>query len=227
MHEFAKAAFWALCTLAIYVLSRRIHRSQGRWWSSPLLLTWFGCGLLILISHTTYQEYPSGTHWLIWMLGPATVAFAIPIHRHRLVIRRHGLLLAIGVCVGSSLAVVSSWWLASYFEMTPEIRASLLPRSITTPLAMETASRIGGIPELTATFTAITGLFGAAIGDILLRFLPINSAVARGALFGMGAHGAGVAKALELGEEEGVVASLMMILAGQFAVIIASLITFF
>lgn len=225
MLDLAKAVFWCLCTLAVYVLARRIHRAKGRWWSSPLLVTWLGCGLLIVTCHATYKEYLSGTHWLVWLLGPATVAFAIPIHRHREMIRRHWILLCLGVTVGSVLAVTSSWWMASFFDMEPQLRASLLPRSVTTPLAMETSARIGGLPELTATFTALTGLFGAAIGETLLRFLPVKSSMARGALFGMGAHGAGVAKALEMGQEEGVVASLIMILAGQFAIIVATLMT--
>jgi putative effector of murein hydrolase len=187
-----------------------------------MLLTWVGCGVLILSLHATYHDYLLGTNWLIWLLGPATVAFAIPIHRQQALIRKHWLLLCIGVSAGSLLAFASCWGLASIFHFTPEIRASLLPRSVTTPLAMEASSRLGGVPELTAIFTAITGLFGAAIGETLLYYLPIRSSFARGALFGMGAHGAGVAKAREIGQEEGVVASLIMILAGLLNVIVAA-----
>ncbi|MBC2604413.1 LrgB family protein [Puniceicoccus vermicola] len=221
MPPLAKPIFWAVCTIAVYLAARRIHQHYGRWWSSPLLLTWVGCGFLILVLQTSYHDYLSGTHWLVWMLGPATVAFAIPIHRHRALVRRHWVLLGVGVLVGSLLAVSSSWFLASLFELSPEMRASLIPRSITTPLAMDASARLGGLPELTAVFTALTGLFGAAIGETLLRYLPVRSTFARGALFGMGAHGAGVAKARELGQEEGVVASLIMILAGQVTVVAA------
>ncbi len=186
-----------------------------------MLVTWVGCGALILAFHASYHDYLLGTHWLVWLLGPATVAFAIPIHRHRALIRRHWLLLCIGVVVGSLIAIATSWGLASVFHLTPELRASLLPRSVTTPLAMEASSRLGGIPELTAVFTALTGLFGAAVGETLLGYLPIRSTFAKGALFGMGAHGAGVARAREMGQEEGVVASLIMILAGLLNVIAA------
>ncbi|KAF0094281.1 MAG: LrgB family protein [Puniceicoccaceae bacterium 5H] len=222
-----KALFWCACTLGIYLASRRLHRSQGRWWSSPLLVTWVGCGLLIVTAHASYREYLSGTHWLVWLLGPATVAFAIPMHRHRALIRRHWLLMCVGVTAGSILAVSSSWLLASAFHLSPELRASLLPRSVTTPLAMDASARLGGVPELTAVFTALTGLFGAAVGESLLHILPVRSPLARGALFGMGAHGAGVAKALEIGQEEGAVASLIMIFAGQVAVIAAVIVAGF
>lgn len=221
MPPLAKAVFWCLCTLAVYVGARRLHRTCGRWWSSPLLVTWTVCGLLILVTHASYREYLSGTDWLVWLLGPATVAFAIPIHRHREMVRRYWLLLCIGVLAGSVLAIASSWAFASMLDLPPELRASLLPRSVTTPLAMDASMRLGGIPELTAVFTALTGLFGAAIGETLLHFLPVRSSFARGALFGMGAHGAGVAKSREINQEEGVIACLIMIFAGQLAVVVA------
>lgn len=219
------AVFWAAVTLGIYACARQLNQLHRRWWTSPLLVTWVLCGVCIVALHTTYHEYLAGTHWLVLLLGPATIAFAVPIHRHRVLIRRYWRLLTVGVLAGSTLAIVSSWWLAGLFELTPELRASLLPRSVTTPLAMAASSRLGGIPELTAAFTALTGLFGAAIGETLLHHLPLRSAFARGALFGMGAHGAGVAKAREIGQEEGVIASLVMILAGLLNVIAAAIVT--
>jgi putative effector of murein hydrolase len=89
---------------------------------------------------------------------------------------------------------------------------------------MTVASGIGGIPQIAAVSTAVTGLLGAVIGDGLLKYLPLRSAFARGALFGMGAHGVGVAKAYELGQEEGSIAGLVMILAGLANVAAAPLI---
>jgi predicted murein hydrolase (TIGR00659 family) len=213
------AIFWGAATIGIYSAARALHSRRPRWWTSPMLATWTVCGALILVLHTSYQDYLTGTRWLILLLGPATVSFAIPIHRHRNLIRRHWMMLAVGVITGCLIAFGSSWLLARLFHLSPELRASLLPRSITTPFAMSTSRVLGGLPELTASFTAITGLFGAAVGELILSCLPVRSAFARGALFGMGAHGAGVAKARELGEEEGAVAGLIMVLAGLCTVI--------
>lgn len=224
MTPLAKAVFWAVVTLAIYAAARALNRRLSRWWTSPLLVTWLACGALIVALHASYREYLTGTHWLVLLLGPATVAFAVPIHRHRELIRRHWVVLTVGVVAGSALAVGSSWLLAGLFDLSPELRASLLPRSVTTPLAMAASSRIGGEPELTAVFTALTGLFGAAVGETLLGRLRLRSSFARGALFGMGAHGAGVAKAREIGHEEGVVASLIMIMAGLLNVVVAAMV---
>lgn len=219
MNPGATAVFWGALTVSVYAGTRVVHQRRARWWTSPMLATWVVCGVMIVALHTSYQDYLSGTRWLIFLLGPATVAFAIPIHRHRTLIRRHWLMLSIGVVTGSALAIASSWVLAGLLDLPPELRTSLLPRSITTPLAMSTSRSLGGLPELTASFTAITGLFGAAIGEVLLMCLPVRSAFARGALFGMGAHGAGVAKAREIGEQEGAIAGLIMVLAGLVTVV--------
>jgi len=219
------ALFWALATLAVYAAARRLSDWRRRWWTSPLLVTWVVCGLLILARRSSYAEYLSGTSWLVALLGPATIAFALPIHRNRAVIQQHWPILAVGVATGCAIAVGSAWALAQALDLPPGLRASLLPRSITTPLAMASSARLGGVPELTATFTAITGLFGAAVGDVLLAVLPLRTSFARGALFGMGAHGAGVARAREIGAEEGAIAGLIMILAGLTTVVGVAVVT--
>jgi putative effector of murein hydrolase len=222
-----KSIFWAVATIGIYLGARHLHGRARAWWSSPMLLTWGLCGALILAAQASYREYLGGTQWLVTLLGPATVAFAIPVHQNRAIIRRRWRLLLAGTVVGSLLALGSTWALARLFQLPPDLSASLLPRSISTPFAISVARNLGGPPELTAAATAITGLFGAAIGEGLLLLLPLRSSFARGASLGMGAHGAGVAKARELGPEEGTVAALIMIFAGLLNVVLAALLTCF
>ncbi|WP_202799636.1 LrgB family protein [Rhodanobacter sp. 115] len=155
------------------------------------------------------------------MLGPATVAFALPIWRYRRLIRQHWAALLAGVLGGSTVAMSSAWGLATLFGLSGSLRLSLVPRSITTPLAMLVSADIGGVPDLTALFVVITGVAGIALGELLLKYLPLRSALARGALFGVGAHGAGTAKAWDVGAEEGTIASLAMVLAGLLNVLAA------
>ena len=217
------ALTWAAVTPGVYAASRRLNRRFSAWWSSPLLITWSACLFLLIASNTSYEDYLSGTNWLILLLGPTTVAFAVPIYEQRALIRRHGAVLLVGVLVGSGLSIACSWLLASLLHLSPELRASLLPRSITTPLAMIASSNIGGVPELTAVFTAVTGLFGAAIGAPLLDWLRIESGFAKSSLLAMGAHGAGVGRAYQFGQMEGSIASVVMVLAGLLNVIVASL----
>lgn len=212
---------WLAATLGGYYALKPLARRLPRWWTSPLLTVPLLLVALGLVFGMDYGVYIRDTHWLLLMLGPATVAFALPIWRYRALIRRHWPALAVGVLGGSAVAMASSWGLATLFGLGGEVRLSMVPRSITTPLAMLVSGDIGGVPELTALFVVITAVAGIAVGEILLRYLPLRSALARGALFGVGAHGAGTAKAYDVGAEEGTVACLAMVLAGLLNVLAA------
>ncbi|MBN2751725.1 MAG: LrgB family protein [Rhodospirillaceae bacterium] len=218
--------FWVMVTLVAYFAARFLYRRYPRWWLSPLLIAPLLVLGLALATHVGYGAYFHATHWLMLALGPATVAFALPIYEHRAVIRRHWPVLAIGVVVGSSIAMGSAWGLATVFGLSDALRLSLLPRSMSMPFALIVADDIGGIPDLTAVFVVVTAVIGVAMGEILLKWLPLTSSLARGSLFGMGAHGAGVAKATEIGGEEGSIAGLVMILSGVANVLAAPLVVF-
>ncbi|MBB3386344.1 MULTISPECIES: LrgB family protein [unclassified Rhizobium] len=216
--------FWPLATVGLYYISKALYRRRPSLWLSPLVAV---PGVLIAIAlmlHANYQDYMHDSHWLLALLGPATVAFAVPIYEQRGLIQRYWPVLLFGVTVGSTTAMVSAWGLASLFGLDESLRLSLMPRSISTPFAMVVSGDIGGAPNLTAVFFVITGLFGAVVGQILLRLLPLQSGMARGALYGMGAHGIGVAKAHEIGREEGSIAGLVMVLVGVTNVLAAPLI---
>jgi predicted murein hydrolase (TIGR00659 family) len=218
------AVFWSAITIGFYLVAKRIHRRWTLWWTAPLMLAPLLVLALALAMHQSYGEYIRRTHWLVSLLGPATVAFAIPIWERRALIRRYWPILIVGVLVGSATAVASAWAFASALGLSASLRLSLLPRSMSTPFAMTVSGDIGGAPELTAIFVVLTGVFGAAMGEVILHVLPLRSVIARGTLFGMGAHGAGVAKASQIGREEGAIAGLVMVLAGLFNVAVAPMI---
>lgn len=218
--------FWSAVTIGCYATARVIYRRWRVWWAMPLLLTPLAVGAIALALHAHYGDYIRGTHWLVLMMGPATVAFAIPIYEQRALIRRHWPVLVVGVLVGSTLAMATAFVLADLLGLSQTLQRSLMPRSTSTPFAMTVSGDIGGIPDLTAVFVILTGVSGAALGELLLKVMPLRSSLARGALFGMGAHGAGVAKAHQIGAEEGSVAGLVMILAGLFNVLVAPVIAF-
>ncbi|WP_430388467.1 LrgB family protein [Dyella sp. 20L07] len=221
MHAEWLSLLWLAITVGGYYVLKPAYRKHPRWWTSPLFtvpLLLAASGLLLGMN---YAVYIRDTHWLVLMLGPATAAFALPIFRYRHLIRAHWPALTAGVLGGTTMAIVSAWGLATLCGLDDTVRRSLLARSITTPLAMLVSADIGGVPELTALFVVITGVAGIALGELLLRCLPLRSALARGALFGVGAHGAGTAKAYDVGMEEGSVASLAMVLAGLLNVLLA------
>ncbi|WP_207865271.1 LrgB family protein [Pseudomonas sp. 58(2021)] len=206
--------FWLAFTLLAYLLSRWLYRRTGRYVLSPLILVPALLLALAVPMHTAYAEYSSNTHWLMLVLGPVTVAFAVPIWQQRRLLVRHWSALLLGMLAGSAASIATSFGLARALALDSSVTLSLVPRSITTPFAMPLAQDLGGVPELTAVFVMVTGVFGAMLGGVLLKWLPLRSALARGALFGVGAHGAGVSRAHEVGGEEGSVAGLVMVLTG-------------
>lgn len=206
--------FWLAFTLLAYLFSRWIYRRTGRYLLSPLILVPALLLALAIPLHTAYAEYASNTHWLMLVLGPVTVAFAVPIWQQRRLLVRHWSALLLGMLAGSAASIATSFGLARALALDTSVTMSLVPRSITTPFAMPLAQDLGGVPELTAVFVMFTGVFGAMLGGVLLKWLPLRSALARGALFGVGAHGAGVSRAQEVGGEEGSVAGLVMVLTG-------------
>jgi predicted murein hydrolase (TIGR00659 family) len=214
---------WSGLTLGLYWLSLWLHQRRRVWWTGPAITAPVLLIGLALVFHISYRQYFSGAGWLVTLFAPATVAFAIPIYEQRRIIRRHWPLLVTGAVAGSITAIVSSWALARGLGLDDELRLSLLPRSISTPFALPVSGTIGGTPSLTAVFVLVTGIFGAAIGESLLSWLPLRSVLARGALFGMGAHAFGTARAQQISEEIGAVSGLVMVFVGVLNVLAAPL----
>ena len=221
--ELARGIAWSLVTLVVFWAARRLHRRFPRPWLAPLAVTPVVVGLVIVAAHARYTEYFAGTRWLVWMLGPATVAFAVPIHEQRALIRAHWPVLLLAMVAGSITAVTSSWWLATLVGIDGELRLTLLPRSISTPFAMEVARRTGGVPSLAAVFVVANGLLGAVLGDAIIAITRTRSALARGAVLGIGAHAIGTARALQIGQREGAIAGLAMVLTGLLNLVAAPL----
>ncbi|HAT1612910.1 TPA: LrgB family protein [Raoultella planticola] len=224
MSDFQLSVLCLVVTLALYFANKRLYRRFHRLPLMPLVFTPILLVLILVFGHISYQNYMGEAHWLLWLLGPATIAFAVPVYDNLAVIKRHWMSLTAGVTTAVIVAVTSSVWLARLFTLPDEIQRSLAVRSITTPFALAAAKPIGGQPELVALFVVITGVFGMAVGDALFMRLAIREGMAKGAGFGAASHGAGTARSYELGPQEGVVASLVMMLSGVVMVLAAPLV---
>lgn len=220
------AIIWFVLTIILYLVMKVIYQRFRKWWLMPMLVVPAIIITILIIFNAAYTPFYAYTHWLVWMLGPATVSFAIPIYERRKIIYRHWPLLCIGVVTGVIVSVGSSLLLAKLFNLSDQVQASLVTRSISTPFAMIVAPKIGGSTDLAAIFVILTGVFGMVVGQIVLALLPIKSHLAKGALFGAAAHVCGTTKAMELHQEMGVVASLVMILSGIVTVLIYPLLTY-
>lgn len=203
-----------------YIFSKKLHQKYPYMLLAPGIFVPFIIMLLMVIFNISYDTYMIENKWIIWMLGPATIAFAIPIYEYRKVIKEHVLSISLGIVVGMIAGVISAFYLAKLFSFDQETTYSLMARSISTPFAMELTSNIGGSVELVILFTMITGIAGVAMADMILLALKLNSRFAQGAALGNSAHGFGTSKAFMRHREEGVVACLTMVLAGVFMVLL-------
>lgn len=208
-------------TFFIFELCKKVY---GRWnvvWLSPILTCSVILISLLAIFHIPYQTYNGGAKVLTNLLGPATVSFAVPMHKHFQLLKKHGVEIIVSIAIGSVAAIGSSFLFAKWMKLSTSLINSLVPRSITTPIAMDMSRTVGGIPTMTAIFVIITGLAGTILGPLLIRILSIQTITSKGLLLGMGAHGAGASKAFEIGEQEGTFASLAMVVAAIISIILA------
>lgn len=224
MSDFQLSVLCLLVTLGLYFANKRLYRRFHKLPLMPLVFTPILLVMILVVGHISYQRYMGETHWLLWLLGPATIAFAVPVYDNLAIIKRHWMSLTAGVTTASVVAVTSSVWLARLLTLPDEIQRSLAVRSVTTPFALAAAKPLGGQPDLVALFVVVTGVFGMAVGDVLFLRLSIREGMAKGAGFGAASHGAGTARSYELGPQEGVVASLVMMLSGGVMVLAAPLV---
>jgi predicted murein hydrolase (TIGR00659 family) len=217
------AAACFVLTIALYAASKRLYARFRQPWLTPLVIVPALLAVVVLAMRIPYSVYFADTRWLMWLLGPATVAFAVPIYEYRDLMRRHWISLAAGVTVGIVVAVSGSIALAKLLHLAPDVARSLMTRSVSTPFALAVSDQIHAPKQLTALFVIATGVCGMLLGELVLAFLPLRSRLARGVMFGAAAHGVGTAKARELGSEEGVIASLTMMIAGIVMVLLGPL----
>lgn len=214
---------WLIITLLIYGLSKKLYRAYPKVYFSPLLITPLALIIGLMLTNVSFDTYNGGGKWLSLMLQPATVAFAIPLYKYYDVLKKHAIEILASVLTGSIVAIFSSALFAEWLHLDHQLISSLVPRSVTTPIAMSVSQVIGGVPNITAVFVIITGLLGSMIGPMVVRALRIDGEVARGVLLGTSAHGTGTSKAFELSSLTGTISSISMILAALFTLTTAPL----
>lgn len=223
MSHSATGLFCLALTLLGYFASKALYRRQRRIWLAPIIIAPIAILVIVVALQIDVSDYFSYTHYLAAMLAPATIAFAVPIYRERKLISQYPITLSLGVVCGLLLGLGSSWLLVKLTNLPPELSHSLMVRSVSTPFAIEATGSFGGIPELTAMLVLLTGVIGMLICEPLFKAANIQSSIAKGVALGASAHGAGAAKANEIGHQEGVIASLTMIFTGIAMVLTAPL----
>ncbi|KKE79403.1 LrgB family protein [Oceanobacillus caeni] len=204
---------FTILTYFLYLFSKKVYGKIPFPIFQPLLLAPILLIMLITIMHVSANQYLEDAKWLSHMLGPATIAFAVPIYKHFSTIKKYMVTILISITTGTLVAIFSTYLLSKLIHLNSDFLISILPRSITTPIAIEVSKEIGGLPTLTTVFVIITGVMGGVVGPAVLKWLSIKTPIAKGLALGMGAHGVGTNKAMEYGKQEEVFSSIAMIFA--------------
>jgi len=198
-------------TLLVYVVSNRLYLMAGRHpLLNPVLLSVIVLSGFLLLTDTAYDKYFEGAKFIHFLLGPATVALAIPLYRHFQAVKSSALAVMVSIIAGSLTAIASAVGIAWLLGADYQTLVTIAPKSVTTPVAMGIAEKLGGLPSLTAVLVILTGIIGAALGHYVLNALGVTHPAARGLALGVASHGIGTARALEINEAKGAFASLAM-----------------
>ena len=203
--------FGLTATLVVYAAFATAYDRLGKPpWANPVLWSVVCLGALLLATRTPYPTYFAGAQFVHVLLGPAVVALAWPLWKRRAELRRRGVVLVLAALVGGAAAAGSAVGLAWVFGMPDDVLRSLASKSVTAPVAMGIAERVGGVPALAAVFAVVTGLVGAMSGKYIFDALGLRSWPARGFALGTTSHGIGAARALQVHADAGAYAGLAL-----------------
>lgn len=207
--------FGLTATLSVYVLAQAVYaRTQQAPWANPVLWSVVVLAGLLSATGTAYPTYFSGAQFIHVLLGPAVVALGWPLWQRRTELVRRWRPLLVASLVGGTAAAGSAVLMGWALDLPPDVLSSLAPKSVTAPVAMGVAERLGGIPALAAVIAVVTGLIGALSATPLFKLLGVGTQQAdwhaRGFALGTAAHGIGAARAIQVNADAGAYAGLAL-----------------
>ena len=214
--------FGMVLTLVCYEIGLAVKRKVKFPLANPLLVgAVLIIGVLVALD-IEYETYQASIRPISFLLTPATVCLAIPLYRQLSLLKRYPLAIVGGVLSGVLTAMVSIYFLSLIFGLTHEEYVSILPKSITTAIGMGVSEKMGGVVALTVISISISGISGTILADVWLKLLRIREPIAKGLALGTAAHALGASKAMELGEIEGAMSSLSIVVTGILSVVAIS-----
>lgn len=224
MNEFLSSELFSITlTLLVFWGAQALYQRYKLAFLNPVLLSVLTLIGLLKSANISYEQYFAGGKIISFFLAPAVVALGVPLYQYLHEIKKRGKALLISLLAGSALGIVSAGGIAALLGASQAVVCSIAPKSVTTPIAMGIAQKIGGIPPLTAAIVIATGILGAVIGPGLLRFLGVSSPIAFGLAMGTASHGIGTARAAEEGEVQGAISGLALCLNGIVTAVLTPL----
>lgn len=217
-----QSIWWSLpLTLLVFFGARKLSARFKSPLFNPLLISMIAIIPLLIFTGTSYDSYFKGSKVLNDLLQPAVVALAFPLYEQLHQIRARWKSIITICFIGSLVAMISGTAIALAMGATPEIAASVLPKSVTTPIAMAVGGSIGGIPAISAVCVIFVGILGAVFGHTLLNIMSISTKASRGLAMGAASHALGTARCAELDFQEGAFSSLALVICGIITSLIA------
>ncbi len=206
---------WLTATLMAYRIATLIYERTGHSpLANPVAISVVLLVLVLYASGTPYKTYFDGAQFVHFLLGPVTVALAIPLYQQIDKLKRNWLALLAGSLIGGTAAIASAMGLAWLLGASPLTILSIASKSVTIPIAMGVTEKIGGLPTLTVVMVMLTGVFGAGIAQYVFRIMKIDDDTTCGFALGATAHGVGTARAFQVSEEMGAFSGLAMGMCG-------------
>lgn len=190
---------------------------------NPLLIAVIIIIAVLVLLDIDYETYNEGAKYISYLLTPATVCLAVPLYEQFELLKEHHKAVIAGIVAGVITSLCSILLFAVIFSLDKSSYVTLLPKSITTAIGMGVSEKLGGYVALTVAVIIITGIIGNMFAESICRIFRISEPIARGVGIGTSAHAVGTARAMEMGEIEGAMSSLSIVVAGLFTVIGASL----
>lgn len=214
--------WWSLpLTLAVFFGARRLAQRLNMPLLNPLLVSMAVIIPVLLLLHIPYHNYFTGSSVLNSLLQPAVVALAFPLYEQLHQIRARWKSIITICFIGSATAMTTGTAIALWLGATPEIAASVLPKSVTTPIAMAVSQSIHGIPAISAVCVIFVGILGAVFGHTLLNAMKIRTKASRGLAMGTASHALGTARCAEVDYQEGAFSSLALVICGIITSLLA------
>ena len=223
----SSAYFGLLLSLGAYGLGLLLQRRWKLPIFNPLLVAIVVVAVVLLLLDLDYGSYSQGANLLNYLLTPATVCLAVPLYEQFSLLRRHGKAVLLGIAAGVLAGLVTILVLAWLFSLDHSAYVTLLPKSITTAIGIGVSEELGGHVSLTVVVIIITGVLGNIFAEGVCKVFRITEPVAAGVAIGTSTPAVGTARAMEMGEIQGAMSSLSIVVAGLLTVVGANLFAHF
>lgn len=213
--------FSLVLILASYIFAGFLQKKTKLSILNPLLVSVLIIIGVLLIFDIPLSAFNEGGDIVTMFLAPVTALLALSIYRQRELVKKNFVAILVGTVVGAIVSIGSIIVLANIFGLDDRLTSSLIPKSVTTPIALAVSETLGGIPGITVCALILSGLFGNILAPVLIKLLRLNDPVAAGIAIGSSSHALGTVTALELGEDIGAISSIAIPFSGIITVIIS------